>query len=158
MRSRDRAWVVAGVAVLALPVALATSLSRGATTTTAASDGGAADTLHAPNEQQKPGIVCEKGPLTRGRCFNVRGTVAVWNGWPPFIRIEASGKTYGVGPPEDEVLPSNLRSALFSGGDDRASGEMRLCPLGTSLQPPYLTKPIKLYCVERFKPMASPRR
>lgn len=95
----------------------------------------------------EPGNRCEGGPLVKGPCVSVRGEMKVWNGWPPALRVESDGRTYGVGPIENEVFPLNWVAFMPTA----VRGTFRLCSLGAESKAPYLEKPISLYCIESVK-------
>ena len=105
----------------------------------------------------EPGDVCEGGKLVRGPCIELTGELQIWNGWPPWLRIEADHRLYGVGPIEHEIFPKNLASALpaLARATARVEGAFRVCPLGEQARVPYLDDPIPLYCIERVSLPAS---
>jgi len=65
------------------------------------------------------------------QCFFLEGRVSVYNGTPS-IRIAPKGtkRLLGVIPPEDEIMPSNLKDAV--GLDRDAFAEMEVCPMSES--------------------------
>lgn len=91
-----------------------------------------------------PGDRCEGSPLVQGSCFSIRGEMNVWNGWPPYLRIESAGRVYGVGPVENEIFPAAWSAFMPAA----VRGDFRICPLGKESKAPYLEKPIALYCIE----------
>lgn len=91
-----------------------------------------------------PSDRCEDGVLVQGPCLTIQGEMSVWNGWPPYLRIESGGRVYGVGPVENEIFPAAWTTFMPTA----VRGDFRVCPLGTESNAPYLVKPIALYCIE----------
>ena len=92
---------------------------------------------------------CKASPLVKGACFMVTGTLSVFNGWPPFLRIETDNKEkmYGIGPVENELVPTEISSVL----PNEIKGEFEVCPFAESTSVPYDPRPIEMVCVETVK-------
>jgi len=70
---------------------------------------------------------CKRNPAVVGDCFSVHAQVFVANGTPS-VRMWPVGtrRYFGVLPPEDEILPDNVRRYL--GFDRRIYGDFVVCP------------------------------
>lgn len=94
------------------------------------------------------GPICETSPLVKGECFTVYGTLYVYNGWPPNLRIESKdNKLYGVGPSENELIPESIKQVLPS----KIEGEFELCPFGETTTVPYEEREIEMVCIKSVR-------
>ncbi|ALU42021.1 hypothetical protein AT705_03170 [Pseudoalteromonas rubra] len=65
--------------------------------------------------------LCQSASVEANPCKNVSGTLSVWNGHPPSLRISgtADGNIYGVEEagegPSPEALPTGLYARILSG-------------------------------------------
>ena len=92
---------------------------------------------------------CLKSPLVKGACFKLVGTLNVYNGWPPSLRIEpkSKGKLYGIGPEENELIPAKIARILPS----EVEGEFEVCPFNETLSVPYDERKIEMICIQDVK-------
>ena len=89
-------------------------------------------------------------------CQNVNGQIALWNGWPPCIRIESNDKkyVYGIetndkGIPDSDFMPDTLWKKLLS--DDSLSGTFCIKLTGGQTTVPYDERVIKYVKIVRYK-------
>ena len=88
---------------------------------------------------------CELSSAVQGPCILVNGTLKWWHNWPPFLRIEADDRIYGIWPPEHENVPKTIRDLRpYS-----TRGSYLLCPLNQFANVPYDQRSIELYCIEK---------
>lgn len=87
------------------------------------------------------------------QCQNITGTLRVWNGWPPPLRIEASdGVVYGV-PEEmggDNQVPAALLERIKS-GETAIAGTYTVCPVGKTAWVPYDEREILLVSISAYE-------
>ena len=77
------------------------------------------------DEATSPVGICHDKPKVSVNCHWIRGKVAVYNGTPS-IRIKQGKKMFGVGPVEEEWMPSDLKAKLTP--DNEIDARMRVCP------------------------------
>lgn len=88
---------------------------------------------------------CELSSEVQGPCIVVNGTLKWWHRWPPYLRIEADERIYGIWPPEHENVPKVIQDLRpYS-----TRGSYLLCPLNKVTNVPYDQRPIELYCIEK---------
>lgn len=87
------------------------------------------------------------------RCRNITGTLRVWNGWPPPLRIETSdGVIYGV--PEEMGGHKQVPAALLkriSSGETAIPGTYTVCPVGKTARVPYDEREIVLVSISAYE-------
>ena len=92
---------------------------------------------------------CQKSPLVKGSCFEIVGTLQVYNGWPPVLRIESKTKRklYGIGPVDRELIPNNVTKVLPS----KVEGEFEVCPFNETISVPYDERKIEMVCIQEVR-------
>ena len=92
---------------------------------------------------------CQKSPIVNGACFKVVGTLELYNGWPPALRIEpkTKGKLYGIGPKDRELIPNNIAKVLPS----KVEGEFEVCPFNETTSVPYDERKIEMVCIQKVR-------
>ena len=109
---------------------------------------GAAAFLAIGVGEARPGDPCEFRQRPQQACEVVAGEMRTWEGWSPNVRVTASERVYGIGPPDDEIYPEWL-AQRFPMPRYGVRGVFRICPLGHSLATPYLgVSEIEMYCIE----------
>lgn len=94
------------------------------------------------------GLICETSPLVKGKCFTVYGTLYSYDGWPPYLRIESKDKKlYGVGPPENELIPQSIQQVLPT----KIEGEFEVCPFDETTLVPYEEREIEMVCIKSVR-------
>ncbi len=87
-------------------------------------------------------------------CKNVNGTLALWNGWPPSLRIESedNANVYGVPEPTEEdvaaVIPEPLLDKVRSEG--KVKGIFCIELTGDIQKVPYDNRPIIMATISSF--------
>jgi hypothetical protein len=95
------------------------------------------------SEQEKG--ICQGKVESMLRCHWIDGSVAIYNGTPS-IRIHQlrSKRVYAVGPAEQELIPSELKSKLTL--NNAIDGKFRICPFVSGKQ-----KGLRSVCVDEVK-------
>jgi len=74
-----------------------------------------------------PAKGCKNNPAVIGKCFNVRGRIAVYNGSPVVrILLDNSKNVLGVLPSEHEIMPTSLKKLVNP--DQDVFANMTVCP------------------------------
>ena len=88
-------------------------------------------------------------------CQNVEGQIQIWNGWPPWIRIESKDKKSVFGIETDEAvtksvfMPASLLQKLQTNGS--LDGTFCIMPTGAQTSVPYYERAIKYVKVVSYK-------
>lgn len=92
-------------------------------------------------------------------CKNVKGTLSLWNGWPPGLRIETDDKVsvYGVvegnseegGEDQTGAIPEQLLKKVQS--DFHVKGIFCIDPTGDVSKVPYDNRPIIMVIISKFE-------
>jgi len=93
--------------------------------------------------------------LLGAECQTVEGQIVLWNGWPPWIRIESNDKKNVFGIESDEgattpdYMPDDLSKALSTKGS--LSGTFCVTLTGEQTSVPYDDRVIKYVKVVTYK-------
>ena len=90
---------------------------------------------------------CVQSDLVKGKCFEVKGEIYIYNGFPPNMRIETKDKIYGVGPIENEFVPASVRAVMPTS----IEGTFVLCPFNQTITLPNDDVIIEMVCIKSVK-------
>ena len=97
-------------------------------------------------EAQSPNSeICKGRVESSQQCHWIDGTVSIYNGTPS-VRIHQRGskRVYAVGPSEQELMPSDLKSKLTV--DNAIDAKLRICPMNKQKQ-----KGLRVVCIDEAK-------
>jgi hypothetical protein len=91
-------------------------------------------------------VKCSQSVLVKGSCFEVQGTLKLYNGWPPNLRIETENQeiVYGVGPVENEYMPASIFAVLPTS----IEGKFKLCSFDNTTSIPSDDRKILMVCIK----------
>lgn len=101
-----------------------------------------ADAQEAPDANR---AVCKGRVEYAQQCKWIEGTISIYNGTPAVrIHQRGSNRVYAVGPSEQELMPSDLKSKLTV--DNEIDARFRVCPVSKKNQ-----KGLRVVCVDEAK-------